>query len=88
LHRQPKELEEFFELCAAADVHRLASVSGDIDLATHDGQFLARILGAVSRKESDDKSRRIMRKHLSTLLCRDSAASVTTRLVSRISQGD
>jgi len=63
LHRQPKELEEFFELCAAADVHRLASVSGDIDLATHDGQFLARILGAVSRKESDDKSRRITRKH-------------------------
>jgi hypothetical protein len=28
------------------------------------------------------------RKSLSTLLCRDSAASVTTRLVSRISQGD
>lgn len=63
LHRQPKELEEFFELCATVDVHRLASVSGDIDLATHDGQFLARILGAVSRKESDDKSRRITRKH-------------------------
>jgi DNA invertase Pin-like site-specific DNA recombinase len=63
LHRQPKELEEFFELCAAAGVRRLASVSGDIDLATDDGQFLARILGAVSRKESDDKSRRIRRKH-------------------------
>jgi hypothetical protein len=38
-------------------------VSGDIDLATHDGQFLARILGAVAKKESDDKSRRITRKH-------------------------
>lgn len=64
LHRQPRELEEFFEVCAAAGVNDLASVSGDIDLATHDGQFLARILGAVSKKESDDKSRRIARKAL------------------------
>ena len=42
----------------------MASVSGDMDLSSHDGQFLARILGAVARKESDDKSRRITRKHL------------------------
>src|SRR3990170_5911005 len=63
LHRQPRELEEFFDLCKAARVSKLASVSGDIDLATHDGQFLARILGAVAKKESDDKSRRIRRKH-------------------------
>ena len=28
-----------------------------------DGQFQARILGAVAKKESDDKSRRIRRKH-------------------------
>ena len=63
LHRQPKELEEFFDVCKDAGVSRLASVSGDIDLATHDGQFLARILGAVAKKESDDKSRRIKRKH-------------------------
>jgi len=64
LHRHPKELEEFFEVSAAAGVNDLASVSGDIDLATHDGQFLARILGAVAKKESDDKSRRIARKAL------------------------
>lgn len=64
LHRQPKELEEFFEACDAAGVTRLASVTGDVDLATHDGRFMARILGAVSRKESDDKSRRIRRKAL------------------------
>jgi len=63
LHRQPRELEEFFDLCKAAGVSRLASVSGDVDLSTHDGQFLARILGAVAKKESDDKSRRIRRKH-------------------------
>lgn len=64
LHRQPKELEEFFEACDAAGVTHLASVTGDVDLGTDDGRFMARILGAVSRKESDDKSRRIRRKAL------------------------
>lgn len=64
LHRHPRELEAFFEVCDAAGVRALASVTGDTDLATHDGRFLARILGAVARKESDDKSRRITRKHL------------------------
>lgn len=64
LHRQPKELEEFFEVCERAAIRDLASVTGDVDLSTHDGQFMARILGAVARKESDDKSRRIRRKML------------------------
>jgi len=64
LHRQPKELEEFFEVCDAAGVRDLASVTGDTDLGSNDGRFTARILGAVARKESDDKSRRIRRKHL------------------------
>jgi len=63
LHRRPKELEEFFEVCETAQITRLASVSGDINLASDDGQFLARILGAVAAKESDDKSRRVTRKH-------------------------
>lgn len=49
--------------CAEVGVSRLASVSGDIDLSTHDGQLIARILGAMARKESDDKSRRVTRKH-------------------------
>jgi site-specific DNA recombinase len=64
LHRSPKELEEFIEICDAAGVRHLATVTGDVDLSTHDGRFHARILGAVSRKESDDKSRRATRKHL------------------------
>ena len=63
LHRQPRELEEFFEVCDAAGITALASVTGDVDLANADGRFMARILGAVARKESDDKSRRIKRKH-------------------------
>jgi len=62
LVRHPKELEEFFEICDAAAVREMATVTGDIDLGTDDGRFHARILGAVARKESDDKSRRIRRK--------------------------
>jgi DNA invertase Pin-like site-specific DNA recombinase len=63
LHRQPRELEEFFDVCKAVGVDDLATVTGRIDLADPDGQFQARILGAVAKKESDDKSRRIRRKH-------------------------
>jgi site-specific DNA recombinase len=62
LHRHPKELEEFFEIVDAARLSKLATVTGDIDLAMDDGRFHARILGAVARKESDDKSRRVRRK--------------------------
>lgn len=62
LVRHPKELEEFFEICDAAGLRDMATVTGDIDLGTDDGRFHARILGAVARKESDDKSRRIRRK--------------------------
>ena len=64
LHRNPKELEDFFETCENARVTHLATVQGDVDLGTHDGKFHARIIGAVARKESDDKSRRATRKHL------------------------
>jgi site-specific DNA recombinase len=62
LHRQPKELEEFFEILDDAGVTNLASVTGDVNLATDEGRFMARIQGAVARKESDDRSRRIRRK--------------------------
>ncbi|MDQ3986859.1 MAG: recombinase family protein [Actinomycetota bacterium] len=63
LTRRPVELEDFFEVCDRSGLKHMACVSGDIDLSTHDGQFHARILAAVARKESDDKSRRIRRKH-------------------------
>lgn len=63
LHRHPWELEEFFRTCDAAAVTHLASVSGDFDLATSDGQLMARIMGAVAKKSSDDGSRRLQRKH-------------------------
>jgi hypothetical protein len=37
---------------------------GDYDLTTPDGRLSARIVGAVARKESEDRSRRVRRKHL------------------------
>ena len=68
LHRQPRELEAFLDVCDAAQVTHLASVTGDVDLGTDDGRFMARILGAVARKASDDMSRRISRKNLERAL--------------------
>ena len=62
LHRHPRELEDFIDLCQRTKT-QLATVSGDVDLSTHEGQLIARIQGEVARKESDDKSRRIRRKH-------------------------
>jgi site-specific DNA recombinase len=61
LHRRPKELEEFLEL---ADQHHiaLASVGGDVDLASPQGRLVARIKGAVARQEADQISRRVRRK--------------------------
>jgi len=63
LHRQPKELEEFFEIIDAAGIKHLATVSGDTDLSTDDGKLKARILGAVAANESAKLTRRIRRKH-------------------------
>lgn len=61
LTRHPAELERFITL---ADHHSvaLANVSGDTDLATSDGRFKARILGAVARQESEKKSERLKRQ--------------------------
>jgi site-specific DNA recombinase len=63
LHRQPRELEEFLDVCGAPGVTDLATVSSDIDLADANGRLHARILGAMAAKESDDKSRRTKRKN-------------------------
>ncbi len=62
LHRQPRELERFFDVCDGSGLTNLASVSGDVDLATHDGRLKARIMGAVARNQSDAASRRLRRK--------------------------
>lgn len=64
LWRQPREIEEFFDVCDLAGLKDLASVTGDADLSTADGRMKVRILGAVARNQSDAAARRIRRKHL------------------------
>lgn len=63
LFRQPRDLEAFVDLCVAALVP-VITAEGDLDLSSHDGQLHARILAAVAKKESDDKSRRVKRAAL------------------------
>lgn len=62
LTRQPKELEHFCEVLAAAKVANIGSVTGDIDLTSPDGLLMARVLGAFAAKESANIGRRVSRK--------------------------
>jgi DNA invertase Pin-like site-specific DNA recombinase len=64
LHRQPRELEAFLDLCQSVNLTALASVEGDINLASSDGRMVARMLAAMASKSSEDTSRRIRRKNL------------------------
>lgn len=61
LTRTPRELEDVIDL---ADRHglALASVGGEIDLATPQGRMTARIKGTVARHETEQQSRRLKRK--------------------------
>ena len=62
LHRRPIELEKFME---TADTHRiaLASVNGDVDLATEQGRFFARMKGTVAAYEIEHMKARQRRQH-------------------------
>lgn len=64
LHRNPGELEQFISTVEEAQCHVETVRSGLYDLTTDDGRFVARIVGAVARKESEQKSARLRRKHL------------------------
>jgi site-specific DNA recombinase len=61
LTRTPAELERFIDL---ADRHHtaLASVGGEVDLATPQGRLTARIKGSVARHEVEQMSKRLKRK--------------------------
>lgn len=61
LTRMPRELEDVIDL---ADRHalELATVSGEIDLATPTGRMVARILGAAARHEAEHKAERQTRQ--------------------------
>ena len=64
VHRSPRELEAFIDLVERRGVRLAVVTGGDYDLTTPDGRLSARIVGAVARKESEDRSRRVRRKHL------------------------
>lgn len=64
LHRNPSELEDFISLVEEAQCRVETVRSGLYDLTTDDGRFVARVVGAVARKESEQKSARLRRKHL------------------------
>lgn len=61
LTRSPVELEHVIDL---ADRHglKLATVTGDVDLATPTGRMVARILGATARQEAEHKGERQKRQ--------------------------
>ena len=65
LHRQPTRVGGVHRPLRASWASTTARLrdAATLTLPTPDGQFQARILGAVAKKESDDKSRRIRRKH-------------------------
>ncbi len=64
LHRSPAELEGFIALIERLGTMVAMVEGGDYDLTTPDGRLSARIVGAVARKESEDKQRRARRKQL------------------------
>ena len=60
LTRTPRELEDVIDLADRVGL-ALASVGGEIDLATPQGRMTARIKGTVARHETEQMSRRIRR---------------------------
>lgn len=61
LTRSPRELEDVIELADRYGLD-LATVSGEIDLATPTGRMVARMLGAAARHEAEHKAERQMRQ--------------------------
>lgn len=62
LHRQPAELEHLIDLADKRGL-TLVTVTGEVDLSTHNGRLYARIKGAVARSEMDQKSTRQKAAH-------------------------
>ncbi|PBC96577.1 DNA invertase Pin-like site-specific DNA recombinase [Streptomyces sp. Ag82_O1-15] len=61
LTRSPRELEDVIDLADRRGVE-LATVSGEIDLATPTGRMVARMLGAAARHEAEHKAERQKRQ--------------------------
>jgi DNA invertase Pin-like site-specific DNA recombinase len=64
LHRSPKELEEYIEVCQPREIPTQTVEAGPLDLATPSGRLMARQLGAYARFESEHHSDRAKRARL------------------------
>jgi site-specific DNA recombinase len=64
LHRSPRELEEYVDLCERRKVTTQTVKAGELDLATPSGRAVARTLGAWARFEVEHKSERTRRAQL------------------------
>jgi site-specific DNA recombinase len=62
LHRSPLELESFIDLVNATGIAIATVSAGEYDLATAAGRMTARVVGAVARHESEQKSERVRRQ--------------------------
>lgn len=64
LHRSPRELEEYIDVCERRKVTTQTVKAGELDLATPSGRAVARTLGAWARFEGEHKSERTRRAQL------------------------
>lgn len=64
LTRRPRELEDIIDIIETCGATIASVTGGDYDLSTTDGRAMARVVATFARKESEDKARRIRRKHL------------------------
>ncbi len=63
LHRSPRELEDFLELIERTGTGVETVKAGAWDVSTSHGRLVARMLGAVSRAESERTGERVSRAH-------------------------
>jgi DNA invertase Pin-like site-specific DNA recombinase len=63
LHRSPRELEDFLELIEHHGVVVETVKAGTWDVSTSNGRLVARMLGPVSRAESERTGERVSRAH-------------------------
>ncbi|MGY4868385.1 recombinase family protein [Mycolicibacterium elephantis] len=59
LHRSTKELDRYIDVCQPRGVPTETVQSGPLDLSTPDGRMVARVLGAIARKESEHRGERV-----------------------------
>jgi site-specific DNA recombinase len=64
LHRSPRELEDYIDLCEAHKITTQTVRAGSLDLTNASGRMVARMLGAAARQEVELKSERTKRAKL------------------------